>query len=557
LRRRAAPWSRTSASRPRRLGGIGRFPDTGLAAPLIRRETGRVPGLRVAALVVGLSVASDFGRGLDDGQALRSCLGAQRIAEVVDLPSADRAALYWLTLLRFVGCTATATEMAAALGNELAVSAAFAAVDPRDLRAVLRAAVTVTGGRPDRVARLLARAPGTIREHETASCEVAQLIGDRLGLGGAVRVALGQVFERWDGRGHPGVASGEQLEPATRVWQLAHLADLLSRDAGWPTAQVARELRRRAGAALAPDVASRCAQEIELVCQPVAADADAVLAAEPEPHLTVSGDAVDGVLELFGMLGDLKAPCFVGHNGRVAELAADAAAGAGCTASEVVALRRAGLVQDVGRVAVSSAIWNKREPLSTAEREQIRLHPYHSQRVLGRVPELAAISELAAGHHERADGSGYHRGLFGAAFSFSHATLAAAECWVATGEDRPYRPAHDVADRRRLLRAEAVDGRLPASAVDAVLAAAEGWPGYRPPRGRARAALTEREGEVLAAIATGLTNQAVARRLGISPKTVNTHLEHVYAKLGVSTRAAAVVHAITAGLLDTPRPAPR
>jgi DNA-binding CsgD family transcriptional regulator len=61
--------------------------------------------------------------------------------------------------------------------------------------------------------------------------------------------------------------------------------------------------------------------------------------------------------------------------------------------------------------------------------------------------------------------------------------------------------------------------------------------------------LTVRERAVLDLVADGLTNVAIGRRLGISPKTVNAHLEHVYAKLGVSTRASAVVAALSRGEL--------
>ena len=64
-----------------------------------------------------------------------------------------------------------------------------------------------------------------------------------------------------------------------------------------------------------------------------------------------------------------------------------------------------------GRVGVSSAIWDKAGPLSTAERDQARLHAYHSERILARIPPLAELAKLAGQHHEHCDGSGYHRGF--------------------------------------------------------------------------------------------------------------------------------------------------
>src|SRR3954471_317697 len=151
--------------------------------------------IRLAELVAGLSVVSDLGKGLTDGQGLRACVVAGELARRLVLPAADREAVFWVGLLRFVGCTATASEMAAALGDELAVSAAFAAADARDLRDVLRGALAAVGPRPDRLLAFLIRAPGAVREHEVASCEVARVLAGRLGLPPTVAAALGQVFE--------------------------------------------------------------------------------------------------------------------------------------------------------------------------------------------------------------------------------------------------------------------------------------------------------------------------------------------------------------------------
>ena len=126
--------------------------------------------------------------------------------------------------------------------------------------------------------------------------------------------------------------------------------------------------------------------------------------------------------------------------------------------------------------------------------------------------------------------------------------LAAADVYTALREDRPHRAALDEGEARRLLVEEADTGRLDRRAVDAVLAAA----GHRvPPTSVARpAGLTEREVDVLRLAARGYTNRAVATRLGISAKTVGHHLEHIYAKAGVTTRAGATLFAVEHGLLD-------
>ncbi|RLP31887.1 HD domain-containing protein [Nocardia seriolae] len=507
---------------------------------------GGTMAVRLAELVAGLSLVSDLGKGLSDGQALRVCTVSARVAELLELPAADRETLYWVALLRFVGCTATASEMAAALGDELAVSAAFADADVRDLRDVLRRAVAVTGPRPDRVLGFLAKAPTVIEAHETASCEVARSVAIQLGLPGSVIEALGDVFERYDGKGNPGRGKGSELPLAVRVWQVAHTADLLVEHFG-PEIAAAR-LRDRAGTALDPDIAVAVAAHCATLFDPPPTGSLAdVLAAEPVPRQFVEPDRLDAVLGVFGLLADLKSAHFYGHSPRVAELAARAATVAGLPEAEVNRVRRAGLVHDIGKVAVSSRIWDCGGALSDMQREQVELHPYYTQRVLARVPALADLMDLACSHHEKSDGSGYHRRISGPALSPAAALLAAADCYVTAGEPRPHRATRDPADCAALLRGLAAEGRLPEPAVRAVLTAA----GHSTQRSaRSPGALTARETAVLQLIAHGLTNQAAARRLGISAKTVGTHLEHIYTKLGVSTRASAVVHATRLGWLD-------
>ncbi|MGQ0576112.1 MAG: HD domain-containing phosphohydrolase, partial [Pseudonocardia sp.] len=183
-----------------------------------------------------------------------------------------------------------------------------------------------------------------------------------------------------------------------------------------------------------------------------------------------------------------------------------------------------------------------------ADTERVRLHPYLSERVLHRCPGLAPVAALAGAHHERLDGSGYHRGCAAPQLSRAARLLAAADVWTALGEDRAHRPAHPPGAARDALWAEVGAGRLDRDAAEAVLAAA-GEPDGRPPAPHRPAGLTDREIEVLALIARGATNRAVAARLSISAKTVGHHVEHIYTKIGVSTRPAAALFAMEHDLL--------
>ena len=262
---------------------------------------------------------------------------------------------------------------------------------------------------------------------------------------------------------------------------------------------------------------------------------------------TVGSDMLDPLIAAFADFGDLKSPWIRGHSRRVASLAEEAARLAGLDDPACEGLRRAGLLHDLGRVAIDNGIWDKPGPLTTSQWEQVRLHPYYTERIIVRCPSLAPLVEPAWSHHERLDGSRYHRALPAQSLSRGDRILAAADVFAALTEARPHRPAlaHDAA--ARTLEVEAAS-RLDADAVACVLAAA----GERaaPSRHRWPAELTDREVEVLRLIARGRSTREVADRLFISPKTAGRHIENLYRKIGVSSRAAAAVFAMEHRLLD-------
>ena len=166
--------------------------------------------------------------------------------------------------------------------------------------------------------------------------------------------------------------------------------------------------------------------------------------------------------------------------------------------------------------------------------------------MLARVSALGRSREIAARHHERLDGSGYPRGLTAASLTPADRLLAAADAYHAMTEPRPHRTPLDPGQASRDLRAEVIAGRLDGAAADAVLGVA----GHRAPARRTwPGGLTAREVEVLALLARGHSNRQIAQRLVVSPKTAANHVEHIYSKLGVSSRAAATLYATQHGLL--------
>jgi HD-GYP domain-containing protein (c-di-GMP phosphodiesterase class II) len=203
-------------------------------------------------------------------------------------------------------------------------------------------------------------------------------------------------------------------------------------------------------------------------------------------------------------------------------------------------------VHGFGRLGVSNSIWDKRGPLGAGEWERVRIHPYFTERMLQQSPALAPLGQMAVQLRERLDGSGYPRGLPANAIGRPARILAAADVYQAMCEPRPHRDARAPADAAAQLRGEVRAGRLDGDAAEAVLSAA----GHRVRRRReGPAGLTAREVEVLRLLAQGLSNKEIAQRLVISPKTAGNHIEHIYAKIGTSSRATASLFAMQHGLL--------
>jgi HD-GYP domain-containing protein (c-di-GMP phosphodiesterase class II) len=381
-----------------------------------------------------------------------------------------------------------------------------------------------------------------------AHCEVAQNIATRCGLGAPVRAALGQIFERWDGRGVPGAASGEALQRAVRVMHIAMDAELFYRLGG--EGGVVAVVQQRAGGFYDPDLAERFCRAAPSLLRLLEGPSawESVLAAEPGERRVLAEPEVEVALHAMADFTDLRTPAQRGHSPAVARLAEAACLQLGLPAGEAQTARRAGLVQNVGLTALPLMLCEKPGPLSESDWERVRLHPYYTERVLARSPLLARLGALASLHHERLDGSGYHRGLPAGMLPPVARVLAAADVYQALLEDRPHRLALAAPEAAAELRREARAGRLDGDAVAAVLAAA----GHGPARARpARVAgLTEREIEVLRLVARSQTNKQIAQALTLSERTVDHHIRHIYDKAGVSTRAAATLFAMQHHLLD-------
>jgi HD-GYP domain-containing protein (c-di-GMP phosphodiesterase class II) len=474
-----------------------------------------------------------------------------RTAQAMELPGDDQVAVFYTGVLHFAGCTAESEIDARFFGDELAARARMITVAHGSRLELIATAMRVAHqGSPPlaRAARMARAAFGGVAEFRkwaASHCDVARLLGARMGLPGQVQQALRHLYERWDGNGMPGELCGTQIPLPVRLMQVAQDADVTWQHGG---AELVRsKLAERAGSGLDPEAVKAFLAAGDRLYEGL--DAPSVwndaMAAEPGPQPVVSGPGLDACLSAIGDFADLKTMWTAGHSRGVADLAARAGVVAELAAPEVVTLRRAALVHDIGRIAVPVSVWAKPGPLTRDEHEQVRLHAYHTERVLEACAGLRPLARLAGSHGERSDGSGYHRGSRAGDLPPAAWLLAAADCYQAMREPRAHRPAWSAQGAADELGRDAQAGKLPAEAVQAVLTAAG-----QPPRPVPRpAGLSERECEVLGLIARGMATKQVARQLGISPKTCDHHIQRLYRKTGLSTRAGATLFALEHGLI--------
>lgn len=505
-----------------------------------------------AELLAALSVAVDLGLGQPAEHMLRSAVIAGRIADRLGLSRRDRDCVYYATLIMWIGCHADSHEYAQWFGDDIAVRHDSYLVDWAGLPYLRFLMGNVAKGRPllnriNAMAALVANARGQIARMIHSHCASASLLADRLGVDGAVRDVLAFTFERYDGGGLPGGVAGEAIPIAMRVAQLADMVEVHQRTYGVEGA-VAMARSRRGGQFDPAVVDAFIADAAEILAGPPVGDAWAAAVAEaPDRDERLSADELDSLLVALGDFVDLKCPFTLGHSQAVARLATAAATAAGCSADVVTTVRRAAHVHDVGRIGISNQIWSKPGPLMSAEAERVRLHPYLTVRILSQVGGLKQIADLAGNHHERLDGSGYPRGLSGAALGMPDRILAAAVHYQSAREPRPYRAALTAAQAERRLRDGVRAGTLDTVAVEAVLQAA----GHTGERRMARPdGLTPRELEVLGLVARGASNKDIAARLVISEKTARNHVERIYAKIGASNRIGASMYALDHGLVQ-------
>jgi HD-GYP domain-containing protein (c-di-GMP phosphodiesterase class II)/DNA-binding CsgD family transcriptional regulator len=477
-----------------------------------------------------------------------------QLGRALGLAAKDLEAVFYGALLKDVGCGACAPLMAPFFPKtEPALGVGLIVVDPYSPSSMLawaKGQMRLDPTLPARLARLAAFASrcGTVtHEAMTAHCEIGADFAAGLGFGPHVQDAVRFQYERYDGRGRAFHRRAAEIPLPAQVLHLAEAVDAVRGLVG--ADEAASLVRNRVGSYFAPEVAEAYL-DLAGGLWPSGDDPiplAAVFSVDPGTSADeLPGDRRLAVCEALADFTDLKSPRRYQHSHAVANLAVLVAAELGLEKAEHDRLRRAGLVHDLGKIAVPASLLEEagddtaalRHRGTAAHTEPLRLHPYYAQRILSRVRPFADLAEDVSAHHERLNGSGYPLGLSGRGVPFGARVLAVADSWAERTVTGPPNLVDDngldpecTSALRSCTRAGSLSLRRHARL------------------GPADPALSAREFEVLRLITQGASNPDISKALFISRRTAEHHVEHILAKLGVTSRTAAVAYALTHELL--------
>lgn len=528
-------------------------------------------GVRAIDLLAALSLMGDMALGLSAGHGARATYMGMCIGRELSLSNDEQADQFYACLLTDAGCTAWASQSAAAiLGDDIeARRELFFFTDPTDPRDMLKwlahyiAAGERVGVRLKRVADFSVRGRHFMLEGLQNTSEVAARFAYRLDRSPRVQDALRFAFERWDGAGPHGKRR-ESIPVISRITYASIFLEVFHAVGGRGAAmELARSRRGKDLDPVVVDAFLRLAKK-ESFWQGLESASIYTLVRDMEPESPFryfNAEHLDEAASAFGDFADLKSFYTAGHARRVAAHSESLAATIGTDDETTAKIRRAALLHDIGLVAIPSFVLHKPvERLSDAEWELMRLHPYHAERILARTPVFAALSDIVAAHHEQPDGQGYFRGLRDNEISHAARVLATADRFDELTHEGPGRKPLSAEVALEVMNREAgtrLSSDVLAAFRDSLERSSPDEPAALrhtpPPSSEVRrvwpAGLTDREIDVLRILATGASRQEMAKRLRVSEHTVRHHLEHIYAKISVKTRVEATLFAIEHGLL--------
>ncbi len=432
---------------------LARFPRP--ASGISQRAAGRTDRksdeVRLSEVVSALSYALDITEGQPAGHAVRTCVIGMRLADVLRLTPAERSALFYALLLKDLGCSSNAARLSRIFqGDDLVLKRVYKTIDWTRTRdaAAYALAYSRAGEGPLARAWHTLKIGATVREDgrelTATRCERGADIAGMLGLDEATSDAIRALDEHWDGAGMPYSRTGDHIPLLGRICGLAQTVEVFVTAFGVDAAFEVADARSGTwfDPALVRALRSFAADHAFWTTLAATDQLEYVADLEPTDRILLADESrLDQVAEAFARVIDAKSPYTAQHSAGVAAIAVAIGKELGAVEGEQVTLRRAGLLHDIGKLGISNLILDKPGRLTEPEMAEMRKHPRYTLEILVRVRRFAEFAEMAAAHHERLDGSGYHLGLPGAQLSPLARVLAVADICEALSAERPYRAA--------------------------------------------------------------------------------------------------------------------
>ncbi|MGD9572999.1 MAG: HD-GYP domain-containing protein [Thermoleophilia bacterium] len=437
---------------------------------------------RLSEVVGALSHALDLTEGQPVGHAQRSCMIGMEVAERIGLGGEARRELFYAILLKDAGCSSSAARMCELFAtDDRELKREFAQVDWTSTADFVRfAARNVAPGANAfaRAGQLLRALRGIAREAadlNAARCDRGARLVAMMGFPAEVSGAVRALDEHWDGSGRPDGMVGDAIPLASRIACLAQTAEIFM-SADGPAAAL-DVIRARRGTWFDPELSDAflAIGPDDPLWTRLAGDSVHELLRDLEPGegvATADDEGLDRVAEAFAGVIDTKSPYTARHSVGVATYAVATGGVLGFVPARLRTLRRAGLLHDIGKLGVSNLILDKAGRLTDEEFAEVRRHPAYTFQILSRIDAFADIADVAASHHERMDGRGYHRGIPAGDLPVEARILAVADVYEALTADRPYRAPMSRDDALGILRGDAGTA-FDAECVEALATASE------------------------------------------------------------------------------------
>ncbi len=448
---------------------------------------------RLSEILGALSHALDITEGQPEGHCLRCCWIGTHVGKALGLGPRELGDLYFTLLLKDLGCSSNAARICELyLTDDLTFKHDFKTIDG-SLGAALRFVFAKTGlesGLSERLRAIvnILRNGGEIsRELIETRCHRGADIAAKLGFSEQVQAGIRALDEHFDGSGKPDGLQAGAIPRNANIALLAQVVDVFLSEQGREAAVA--EAQAREGAWFDPYLVEAFlrVQEDEGFWAGLAADdlAERIYAMEPAvQEITVDEAYLDDVASAFADVVDAKSPFTANHSSRVTLYADMIAEELGLEPAHRRWLRRAALLHDIGKLAVSNQVLDKPGKLDDREWQVIREHPWHSERILERVSAFADIAPIAGAHHERLDGRGYPYGLKGDEICLETRILTVADVFDALAAERPYRAAMPIAKALEIIEGDVGTAFDP----DCVAALKKGLAKLRPAAGTAEVA---------------------------------------------------------------------